>query len=251
MQPTYYLNKVLSSQVLKDLEAGKYIHGVAVHWYFDSFVPADLTLGATHHIFPEYYLFGTEACAGWNPLDRGVKLGSWQRAEQYAHDIMEVRASVLLQNCCVVSFQSSGTYLWFQGGVSLHSTPKPPCSASLWAAASCEHSSCVTCLTAQANKLQLVFPSLFSLRSAFQCRRGSVTSGCSGWICLCGFAAFRIPTWAVHSHRMKSTRKHWHRPFVLLVFSTRCNHFVGLEQLCSGLDRLELGVGPNRRAELG
>lgn len=113
MQPTYYLNKVLSSQVLKDLEAGKYIHGVAVHWYFDSFVPADLTLGATHHIFPEYYLFGTEACAGWNPLDRGVKLGSWQRAEQYAHDIMEVRASVLLQNCCVVliSIQWNGSVI--------------------------------------------------------------------------------------------------------------------------------------------
>lgn len=75
--------------VLKDLEAGKYIHGVAVHWYFDSFVSAEVTLGATHHIFPEYYLFGTEACAGWSPLDRGVKLGSWQRAEQYAHDIIK------------------------------------------------------------------------------------------------------------------------------------------------------------------
>lgn len=54
-----------------------------------------MTLGMTHDLYPEYYLFGTEACAGWSPLDRGVKLGSWQRAEQYAHDIMEVRESWL------------------------------------------------------------------------------------------------------------------------------------------------------------
>ncbi|XP_029959147.1 lysosomal acid glucosylceramidase [Salarias fasciatus] len=75
--------------VLNDVHAGKYIHGVAVHWYLDALIPAEISLGATHHLYPEYYLFGTEACAGWSPLDRGVKLGSWARAEQYAHDIME------------------------------------------------------------------------------------------------------------------------------------------------------------------
>ena len=83
-----------SLQVLTDVHAGRYIHGVAVHWYMDSFVPAELSLGVTHHLYPEYYLFGTEACAGWSPLDRGVKLGSWRRAEQYAHDIIEVRPSL-------------------------------------------------------------------------------------------------------------------------------------------------------------
>ena len=82
---------LLSRQVLNDVHAGRYIHGVAVHWYLDNIVPAELSLGATHHLYPEYYLFGTEACAGWNPLDRGVKLGSWDRAEQYAHDILQVR----------------------------------------------------------------------------------------------------------------------------------------------------------------
>ncbi|KAK2844628.1 hypothetical protein Q5P01_011287 [Channa striata] len=75
--------------VLSDVHAGRYIHGVAVHWYMDRAVPADISLGTTHHLFPEYYLFGTEACAGWNPLDSGVKLGSWDRAEQYARDIIE------------------------------------------------------------------------------------------------------------------------------------------------------------------
>ncbi|XP_078108976.1 lysosomal acid glucosylceramidase [Sander vitreus] len=75
--------------VLNDIHAGRYIHGVAVHWYMDSLVPAEISLGVTHHLYPEYYLFGTEACSGWSPLDRGVKLGSWNRAEQYAHDIIE------------------------------------------------------------------------------------------------------------------------------------------------------------------
>ncbi|CAL9705692.1 unnamed protein product [Knipowitschia caucasica] len=75
--------------VLSDIHASRYIHGVAVHWYLDGLVPAELSLGTTHHLYPEYYLFGTEACSGWSPLDRGVKLGSWSRAEQYAHDILE------------------------------------------------------------------------------------------------------------------------------------------------------------------
>ncbi|KAJ8289990.1 hypothetical protein GJAV_G00007490 [Gymnothorax javanicus] len=75
--------------VLSDIHAARYIHGIGVHWYMDSITPAELSLSTTHHLFPEYYLFGTEACAGWKPYDRGVKLGSWDRAEDYAHDIIE------------------------------------------------------------------------------------------------------------------------------------------------------------------
>lgn len=78
-------------EVLNDVHAARYVHGVAVHWYLDGLAPAEMTLGATHHLYPEYYLFGTEACGGWSGLDRGVKLGSWRRAEEYAHDIIEVR----------------------------------------------------------------------------------------------------------------------------------------------------------------
>lgn len=85
----------LFPQVLDDVHAGRYIHGVAVHWYMDSFVPAEISLGVTHHLYPEYYLFATEACTGFSALDRGVKLGSWQTAEQYARDIIEVRESWL------------------------------------------------------------------------------------------------------------------------------------------------------------
>ncbi|XP_036395027.1 lysosomal acid glucosylceramidase [Megalops cyprinoides] len=75
--------------VLSDVHAARYIHGIGVHWYMDQIVPAQFSLSTTHHLFPEYYLFGTEACSGWTPLDRGVKLGSWDRAEDYAHDIIE------------------------------------------------------------------------------------------------------------------------------------------------------------------
>lgn len=106
----------LSLQVLNDIHAGRYIHGVAVHWYMDSFVPAEISLGVTHHLYPEYYLFGTEACSGWSPLDRGVKLGSWHRAEQYAHDIIEVRSSWLMHESYACSVRSTVSDMWFQGG---------------------------------------------------------------------------------------------------------------------------------------
>ncbi|XP_077432150.1 lysosomal acid glucosylceramidase isoform X2 [Vanacampus margaritifer] len=88
-------NRVLLPQwakvVLSDIHAGRYIHGVAVHWYLDNLIPPGPTLGTIHQLFPEYYLFGTEACAGAGASspERGVKLGSWQRAEQYARDILE------------------------------------------------------------------------------------------------------------------------------------------------------------------
>ncbi|XP_077455890.1 lysosomal acid glucosylceramidase [Stigmatopora argus] len=75
--------------VLSDIHAAQYIHGVAVHWYSDGLIPAGSSLGTTHELYPEYYLFGTEACAGWTGKDQGVTLGSWQRAEKYAHDILE------------------------------------------------------------------------------------------------------------------------------------------------------------------
>ncbi|XP_069506227.1 lysosomal acid glucosylceramidase isoform X2 [Ambystoma mexicanum] len=75
--------------VLSDLRAAKYIHGIAVHWYLDAIVPADLTLGATHQLFPEYFLFATEACNGFLFWDKGVRLGCWDRGNKYSHSIIE------------------------------------------------------------------------------------------------------------------------------------------------------------------
>ncbi|XP_028650908.1 lysosomal acid glucosylceramidase [Erpetoichthys calabaricus] len=75
--------------VLSDLKAARYVHGIAVHWYFDSIAPARLTLEPTHSIFPDYYLFSTEACTGSYFWEKGIRLGCWKRAENYAHDILE------------------------------------------------------------------------------------------------------------------------------------------------------------------
>ncbi|TRY85597.1 hypothetical protein DNTS_010171 [Danionella cerebrum] len=75
--------------VLSDISAARFIHGIGVHWYFDQFAPPDITLTSTHHLFPEYFLLATEACSGWSPMDPGVRLGSWDRAEDYAHDIIQ------------------------------------------------------------------------------------------------------------------------------------------------------------------
>jgi len=78
--------------VLHDVNTRKYISHIAVHFYWDRFTPTE-TLDTTHREFPNVLLFGTEACVGTQGgPDQGqphVILGSWERAEQYAHDIIE------------------------------------------------------------------------------------------------------------------------------------------------------------------
>ena len=79
------LFKVFSSK-----DAAKYVSGIAVHWYEDFVTPA-LALSSTHQKFPDKFILATEACAGFFPWDvEKVALGSWERAESYAHDILQV-----------------------------------------------------------------------------------------------------------------------------------------------------------------
>ncbi|KAK3097705.1 hypothetical protein FSP39_012333 [Pinctada imbricata] len=77
-------------QVFESKDASKYISGIAVHWYQDKFVPATV-LSITHKKFPDKFILATEACSGAaGPLDPvKVRLGNWERAEDYAHDIMQ------------------------------------------------------------------------------------------------------------------------------------------------------------------
>lgn len=84
-------------QILSDLEAARYVHGIALHWYLDGFIPADATLGHTHDLYPEYWLFASEACAGFLPWDKGVHLGSWERGNLYSRRIIEVSQLALPQ----------------------------------------------------------------------------------------------------------------------------------------------------------
>ncbi|XP_078602094.1 lysosomal acid glucosylceramidase-like isoform X1 [Branchiostoma floridae x Branchiostoma japonicum] len=74
--------------VLQNATAAKYVKGVGVHWYLNSFVPP-LTLSATHERHPDYFILATEACSGSFPWGRHVLLGSWDRGEDYTHDIIQ------------------------------------------------------------------------------------------------------------------------------------------------------------------
>jgi glucosylceramidase len=75
--------------VLSDPEAAKFVSHIAVHWYGDKYTPVQV-LDQTHEQFPDYSLFGTEACTGEAAKGgQRVELGNWKRGESYAHDILE------------------------------------------------------------------------------------------------------------------------------------------------------------------
>lgn len=79
-------------KVLHDVDVHKYVSHIAVHFYWDRFTPTH-TLDVTHDEFPTFPLIATEACVGTvGSPDQGqehVILGSWERAELYAQDIIE------------------------------------------------------------------------------------------------------------------------------------------------------------------
>ena len=82
-------------QIYNDSEASKYVSGTAVHWYIDNYVPANV-LSFTHDMFPDKFLFGSEACNGDVPWEPRVKLGDWSRAEAYFNDIVTVNVQIYL-----------------------------------------------------------------------------------------------------------------------------------------------------------
>lgn len=66
-----------------------YVDGFAVHWYWDKMVPATF-LDDAHQQFPEKMILSTEASSGDKPFEtHGPILGSWHRAEDYAHSIID------------------------------------------------------------------------------------------------------------------------------------------------------------------
>ncbi|KAL8184501.1 UNVERIFIED_CONTAM: hypothetical protein K2H54_018609, partial [Gekko kuhli] len=75
--------------ILGNSSAAKYVSGIGVHWYLDSVIPAEFTLGATHRLFPDYFLLYTEACNGFQPWVTDVDLGSWDRGVLYSKDIID------------------------------------------------------------------------------------------------------------------------------------------------------------------
>ncbi len=69
-------------------DAQKYIDGIAVHWYLD-FAVSPKILDYTHNMFPDKFLFASEACAGAGPLKPNVQIGAFGRAESYAKSILQ------------------------------------------------------------------------------------------------------------------------------------------------------------------
>ncbi|KAI4467344.1 glucosylceramidase [Holotrichia oblita] len=78
----------LMFSLLADEAAASYLDGIAVHWYWNDFVPASWQTNI-HELYPEKFFINTEACKGDRPWDSAVRLGSWDRGEQYARDIIE------------------------------------------------------------------------------------------------------------------------------------------------------------------
>ena len=66
--------------ILEDPEAAKFVWGAAYHWYSgDDFAELD----RFHKTHPDKSLLFSEGC-----MEGGVKLGSWQPARRYIHDII-------------------------------------------------------------------------------------------------------------------------------------------------------------------
>ena len=79
-----------ANTILKDNSSAEYVSGIAFHWYLNS-VSSPQILDKTHEDFPNVFLLSTEACEGSNPFEKDkVALGSWDRAETYALDIITV-----------------------------------------------------------------------------------------------------------------------------------------------------------------
>ncbi|XP_063229550.1 lysosomal acid glucosylceramidase-like isoform X2 [Bacillus rossius redtenbacheri] len=75
--------------LMSDRLAASYVDGVAVHWYWDSLLPARL-LDWTHDNHPDKFIISTEASVGDKPWQfEKVALGSWSRGEAYMDDIIE------------------------------------------------------------------------------------------------------------------------------------------------------------------
>ncbi|RCN50079.1 O-Glycosyl hydrolase family 30 [Ancylostoma caninum] len=71
------------ASIFGDSEASRYADGIGVQWYSDSAF-STATLGTIHKNHPKKFILGTEA--GFS-FDKD-KIGCWDRAEQYAYDII-------------------------------------------------------------------------------------------------------------------------------------------------------------------
>jgi len=76
------------SRVMQNETTRTYVDGFAVHWYLDSIISPNV-LTKTHERFPDKFIMSTEASSGFLPWNKHVDLGSWERGEKYANDIID------------------------------------------------------------------------------------------------------------------------------------------------------------------
>lgn len=77
------------SHMMSYTPVAKYISGIAVHWYWDTWIPPSL-LTETHYKFPDKFIVATEASKGDKPWESPkVDLGSWRRGVEYMTDIIQ------------------------------------------------------------------------------------------------------------------------------------------------------------------
>ena len=86
-----HLNK-WTDVVLSDPKASSFIQGIGFHWYAsveDEFPHFDQMSDVHAKYGHDTFLLGTEACEGYLPWSQGPLLGSFERGETYAHDILQ------------------------------------------------------------------------------------------------------------------------------------------------------------------
>uniref|UniRef100_A0A914E762 Glucosylceramidase n=1 Tax=Acrobeloides nanus TaxID=290746 RepID=A0A914E762_9BILA len=74
--------------ILADQAASSYVDGIAFHWYADAHTNTSV-LDHLQRTYSKQWILYTEACAGLD--ENKPDLGNWTRAEQYAHDIIDVK----------------------------------------------------------------------------------------------------------------------------------------------------------------
>ncbi|KAF6031271.1 GBA [Bugula neritina] len=77
-----------ANTIYSDESASQYVSGLGVHWYLNGYLSYN-RITETHLVDPTKFILATEACAGSAFYEKKVMLGNWDRAEQYASDIMQ------------------------------------------------------------------------------------------------------------------------------------------------------------------
>ncbi|KAJ9589820.1 hypothetical protein L9F63_027919, partial [Diploptera punctata] len=71
--------------VMSDPVVRSFVHGIAIHWYFDFLDPQGKRLSDTHYEFPDN--LAVDGCNA--TLNSPVRLGNWVRAENYTSNIIQ------------------------------------------------------------------------------------------------------------------------------------------------------------------